>query len=189
MSVAPDFPELATHRLLLRELVDADAPELLAIHGDAVRMRWFGSDPLKDLADAQALIRTFAGWRTLANPGTRWALQRHGQAELLGTCGLFGWHRNWRKCMVGYELAAHAQGHGLMREALSAVLDWGFEHMALNRVEALIHPANAASLRLARTLGFVDEGRQREGGHWGGQHHDLLLLALLRRDWPGVQAA
>ena len=70
-----------------------------------------------------------------------------------------------------------------MHEALCAMLDWGFAKMRLNRVEAEIHPDNLASLKLARKLGFVDEGRLREAGRWNGQYHDLLQLSLLRREW------
>ena len=58
---------------------------------------------------------------------------------------------------------------------------WGFEHMELNRVEAHVHPENAASIKLLRTLGFVQEGHLREAGFWRGEHHDLLQFALLRR--------
>lgn len=184
-----DFPTLKTKRLLLREITPADAPALLALQGDAELMRWFGSDPLPDLAAAEHLVEVFAGWRRMPNPGTRWGIERPGRPGLVGSLGLFAWNRNWRKCTLGYELAREAQGQGLMREALSAVLAWGFEHMALNRVEALIHPDNAASLKLVRHFGFAEEGRLRQLGYWGGQHHDMLQCSLLRSEWAGVPAA
>ena len=180
-----DFPVLETPRLVLRELVASDAPALHAIQGDAELMRWFGSDPLADEAAASALIDTFAGWRKGVVTGTRWALQPKGESELIGTCGLFGWHRAWKKCFVGYELAPTRHGRGYMREALQAIIPWGFDSMALNRIEALIHPMNQPSLNLAASLGFVQEGLLREVGYWGGQHHDMLQLSLLRREYPG----
>lgn len=178
-----DFPVLETPRLRLREIVPADVPALFAIHGNAERMRWFGSDPLPDEAAAAKLVETFAGWRRQANPGTRWGLQLKGMDRLIGSCGLFSWNRGWKKCVLGYELAADCEGRGLMREALNAVMDWGFAEMQLNRVEAQIHPQNQASLKLAESLGFVPEGLLREVGYWGGQHHDMLQLSLLRRDY------
>ena len=55
--------------------------------------------------------------------------------------------------------------------------------MALNRVEAQVHPENTASIHVLRTLGFMQEGRLREAGFWLGGHHDLLQLALLRREY------
>lgn len=178
-----DFPTLETSRLLLRELVADDAPALFAIHGDAKAMRWFGADPMIDVRQAQRLIEIFSGWRELPNPGVRWGLQNKNDERLIGSCGLFKWNRGWQTCTLGYELAQSARGAGLMTEALSAALNWGFEQMKLNRIEAQIHPDNAASLKLARGLGFVQEGRAREAGFWQGAHHDLLQFGLLRRDW------
>jgi len=178
-----NFPTLETRRLRLREIVEADAPTLFAIHGDAEHMRFFGSDPLPDLAAAVHLVGVFAGWRTQPNPGTRWALQPKDGDTLVGTCGLFGWNRNWRRCSLGYELAPASQGRGYMHEALAAVIAWGFEHMALHRLEALVHPQNTASLKLAARLGFVQEGLLREVCRFRGQQHDMHQLSLLQREF------
>ncbi len=175
------FPELLTPRLRLRELLPDDADALLAVHADAEAMRWYGADPLRNRVEAEALIAVFAGWRQLPNPGTRWGLTLRESGELLGSCGLFGWNRGWQRCTLGYELRRSAWGQGLMREALQAVLDWGFsaQGMGLHRVEALIHPRNSASLKLAQGLGFETEGRLREVAFWGGRREDLLMCALL----------
>jgi ribosomal-protein-alanine N-acetyltransferase len=112
MTVQTTFPTLNTARFVLREIVSTDAPELLSIHGDPDLMQWFGNDPLPDLAAAEALIDTFANWRQLPNPGTRWAIEQKQTPGLIGTCGLFAWNRSWRKCTVGYELAHASQGRG-----------------------------------------------------------------------------
>ena len=181
------FPILETPRLLLREIIPADAPRLFDIHGDASLMRWFGVDPLKDIEGAEKLVAMFASWRAQPNPGTRWAIQVKGEPQLCGTCGLFAWNRAWRKCAIGYELAASAQGKGLMHEALTSVLSWGFEQMALNRIEAQVHPDKAASIRSVTRLGFKEEGRLRELGFWGGQFQDMLQFSLLRREWTNRQ--
>ncbi len=178
------FPALATERLWLREIVEADAPALFAIHGDPQVMRWFGSDPIADEAAALRLVKTFAGWRDLVNPGARWGLELRDSPGLIGTCGLFSWNRQWRKCTIGYELAAQAAGQGLMFEALCKILSWGFARMSVNRIDAQIHPDNQPSIKLARRLGFVEEGRLREIARWGGRQHDMLQFSLLQREWP-----
>ena len=180
---AETFPSLTTLRLTLREIVPTDAASLLAIHGDREAMRWFGNDPIASLAEAEKMVQTFAGWRQPPVLGTRWAIERNQDRRLIGTCGLFRWNRNWKSCTVGYELARDAWGDGLMTEALVAALPWGFESMALNRIEAQVHPENAASLKLLRRLGFVEEGRQRQAGFWWGGHHDLVQLSLLRHEY------
>ena len=100
-----DFPALDTPRLALREVVVSDAERLLQIHGDGEHMRWFGSDPIRDLDGAQKLIALFASWRKDPVSGARWAMELKDRPGLIGTCGLFRWNRNWKSCVLGYEIA------------------------------------------------------------------------------------
>lgn len=185
-----DFPSLSTARLQLREIVASDAPALLAIHSDREAMKWFGTDPLVDLEGAERVIAGFANMRTLPSPGVRWGIVHASPSRgsaLLGTCGVFRWNRGWRTCLTGYELARHAQGQGYMREALQAVFAWAFDAMAVDRIEAQVHPENAPSLALLKRLGFVEEGLLREAGLWMGQRRDLVQLGLLKREF-GTEA-
>ncbi len=180
------FPSLSTPRLQLREIVASDAPALLAIHGDREAMKWFGTDPLLDLEAAEKVIAGFANMRQLPSTGVRWGIV-HADAQrggaLIGTCGVFRWNRGWRTCLTGYELARHAQGQGFMTEALRAIYAWAFETMAVERIEAQVHPQNAPSLALLKTLGFVEEGLMREAGLWLGERRDLVQLGLLKREF------
>lgn len=179
------FPRLETSRLILRELLPADAPALFEIYSDAEAMRWFGADPLTELQQAEGLIDTFSNWRQMSAPGTRWGIRRKSDDKLVGTCGLFKWNRLWNSCFTGFELAQEVRGNGFMMEALSTVLEWGFEHMKLNRVEAKVSPENIDSIKLVNRLGFIQEGYLRQAGFWLGRYHDLIHFAVLRREYPG----
>lgn len=152
-----DFSALETSRLTLREIVESDAENILRIHGDAEHMRWFGSDPIRDLDGAAKLVVTFASWRKEPVSGARWAVELRDQPGLIGTCGLFRWNRNWRSCTIGYEIAPAHQGRGYVKEALKAIITWGFREVQLNRIEAQVHPDNTASLALLGALGFAQE--------------------------------
>lgn len=174
-----DFPTLATERLELREITADDAPALFAIHGNASAMRWFGVDPMRELSEAQQLVQVFAKGRLQASPATRWGLSVRGDAHLLGSVGLFKWNKVWRSAALGYELAPAAQGRGLMREALAAVMQWGVQQQAIERYEASVHPLNAGSIKLLEALGFEREGLLRQAGFWAGQRQDLLAYGWL----------
>ncbi len=178
-----DFPRLETQRLVLREIVAADAAAIFAIHGNVDVMRYFGTDPMTEFAQAADLIEAFSRWRGEENSGIRWGIEHNGQ--LIGSCGLFRWNHAWHSAMVGYELAQAAWGQGLMQEALTAILPYGFNTMNLNRIEAQIHPNNTASLKLMPKLGFAHEGHLREVGFWGGQFHDFMQFGLLKREFAG----
>ncbi|MEM9465312.1 MAG: GNAT family protein [Actinomycetota bacterium] len=61
---------------------------------------------------------------------------------------------------LGYYAFAGGEGRGLMTDALRAVIDRAFDpfELDLHRLEANIQPANEASLRLVKGLGFRHEG-------------------------------
>ena len=71
-----------------------------------------------------------------------------------------------------------------MTEALSAILDLGFQEMSLNRIEAVVMPGNTASIKLLEKLGFHNEGVLKEYENWGSKGFiDLCMLSLLRKAW------
>lgn len=145
-----------------------------------------GIDPFPNLAAAEARIKSLAALRQQANPGTPWGITTKQDRKFIGTCGLFAWNRNWRKCSVGYELVKEAQGQGYMYEALTAALSCGFSAMALNRIEAQVHPNNRRSILLLKRLGFASEGLLRQAAFWADQYHDMLQYSLLAHEvqWP-----
>jgi [ribosomal protein S5]-alanine N-acetyltransferase len=176
------FPDLPTTRLTLRQILPSDSPALFAIHSDADWMRWYGVDPATEPEHADQLAELFASWFN-AGTGFRWALERNQDRQLIGTCGLFRWNKSWRNCVIGYEIRRDCHGHGYMREALAAVLDYGFNMMHLHRIQAETHPDNLASIGLATRLGFRFEGVHREQAFWGNRFHDLNCYSLLECDW------
>lgn len=93
MQQPQSFPVIETKRLLLREITCSDAANIYLIHGDPEVMRWFGADPLPDLAAAENMIKKFVKTRTESLTGTRWAIETHSNPELIGTCGFFDWNR------------------------------------------------------------------------------------------------
>jgi [ribosomal protein S5]-alanine N-acetyltransferase len=174
------FPSLRTSRLWLNEIVDRDAPRLFDVFSNADHMRYNGNDAFVTLGEAEQMVRTFASWRAQPAPGTRWAIRPTADAALIGTCGLFRWNARWHSCTIGYELHPAHTGRGHMREALEAIIAYGWREMQLHRIEAQIHPDNAASIKLVQALGFVHEGTLRDAGHWAGAYHPLAVYGLIK---------
>ena len=85
-----------------------------------------------------------------------------------------------RRLEVGYILAPANQGRGLMTEAMQALLAYCFEELDVHRVQALIHPDNAASIALAKRLGFRCEGGPlRDYWRVGEAYMSVMMYALL----------
>ena len=177
-----------TRRLLLRPLQPGDVDTLFAIFSDPVVMRYWSTPPWTSSEPGRAMVAA----DDAAGPDDdhlRLGLVRRDDDTLIGTCTLFGRSRQSRRAEIGYALAHRAWGQGLMHEALSALLDHGFEHWHLNRVEADIDPRNQASARALERLGFRREGLLRERWIVGDEVSDTAFYGLLRSEWRATRAA
>lgn len=84
---------------------------------------------------------------------------------------------------VAYWILPESQGEGYGREAVSLLLEYGFDELRLNRVEADCLVTNEASSGLLESLGFTREGQFREAAFQDGRHVDVLRYGLLADEW------
>ena len=148
-------PLLQADGLVLRALEPArDAVALFPAFGDAALMRYW---PYPAYRDVDQLAKSFGDWTT--RPGdANWAITTDGSAAL-GHLTLYHFQAGVLEASIVLTPAAH--GRGLARRALALALPHGFAAMRANRIQAEIHPANAASVRAFEAAGFVFEGRLR----------------------------
>ncbi|GAA4990977.1 hypothetical protein GCM10025734_18100 [Kitasatospora paranensis] len=79
-------------------------------------------------------------------------------------------------------------GRGFAAEAAHALLQWAFDTLDLNRVQAEADTRNAASARVLEKIGFVREGTLREDCVVNGEVSDSWVFGLIRREWHSVAA-
>ena len=173
------FPVLETDNLLLRELVADDAEEVMAIFADEAVTEFYDLYTFQTPAEATELIEHMRNSYEQERQ-IRWAITRKEDDRLIGTCGFVVLYQH--RGEIGYDLARAYWGRGIMAEALRAVVRFGFDEMALNRIEALVMPGNRNSTRLLDKLGFVHEGTLREYDFFKDQFQDLDCFSILRRD-------
>jgi len=86
---------------------------------------------------------------------------------------------------LGYAVAEKAQGAGLMREALEAVVACAWGPMGLHRLQANYLPRNERSGGLLRRVGFAPEGYARDYLLINGKWEDHVLTSLTNPNWQG----
>lgn len=173
---------LRTARLKLRQVTETDGPGLFDIFGDDRVTEHYAWDTFTTIAEADTLAaRTANQFRQ--REAIRWGLVPHGADRIVGTCGYTRWNQPNRFAVIGYDLAAAYWRRGLMSEAVAAVLAFGFDRMALNRVEATVHTANTASGALLARMGFTCEGELRGRVLHRGAFHDVYIFGITRADW------
>jgi RimJ/RimL family protein N-acetyltransferase len=105
------------------------------------------------------LVRSMA-WRNLAMMIGHWALRGYGlwAVEERSSGGLVGrigfWNpEGWPGFELGWMLRRPFWGRGYATEAARTALQFAFTQMLQPEVISLVHPENAASIRIAEKLG------------------------------------
>ena len=175
-------PTLHTERLRLRPFTDADVDALFELHSSSFVLRYWDSPPWTERARAERFI---AVSRQMADEGTgtRLAMDRVSDDAFIGWCTLARWNPTFRSASLGYCLTDAAWGHGYATEAARALLQWAYDTLDLNRVQAEADTRNVASARVLEKLGFVREGTLREDCVVNGDVSDSWVYGLLRREW------
>lgn len=180
------LPTIDADRVTLRWISAADTDAFFAIYSNPEVMRYWSTPPLADREVAANLIsKIHEDWQRRLI--LKWGIARHTDNLLIGSITLFNLDFSNRRAEIGYALGREHWGQGYMIEALMAVLEFAFETLALNRIEADVDPRNVASIKTVERLGFQREGYLRERWQVAGEIQDALYYGLLRSDWATVR--
>ena len=178
----PAVPILIAERVRLRPLRVADADDLFALQSDVRVMRYWSHPAWTERDQAVQRIEQLENDRATSEFYT-WAVTQDGSDALIGTVSLFAIHREQRRAELGYALASALWGRGYATEMLRPAIDFAFNTLDLERLEADIDPRNEASCRLVERVGFVREGLLRERWRVAGEVTDSAMYGLLRREY------
>ena len=163
-----------TPRLILREFLPGDAPDLFHLNNDLEVLRYAGDDPFVDVADALAFVHAYDNY---ARDGYgRWAVLQRNDGTFLGWSGISR-RPETGETDIGFRFLRRAWGQGYATESAQAGLYLGFEQFGLEHIIARAEPGNHASLRVIEKLSFqpdvlhpvTDDG--------------MLRFILHRADW------
>lgn len=85
---------------------------------------------------------------------------------------------------VGYWVDSQLAGGGVATAAAGLALDYAFQVMGLHRVQATVHPDNAASRRVLEKIGMRQEGVLRHYMRIGGRYMTHELWAVTAAELP-----
>ena len=180
-----EFPQLETKHLILRQLKSSDTEAMFRYLSDPEVTRYLDTQPHQTLEQTRHLLKFLISFFEQGQ-GFRWGIVPKAGVPaggVIGTCGYHAWAKSHHRAEIGYELARSYWGQGVMAEAISALLAFGFVDMDLNRVEAMVLTGNTASARFLEKLNFQNEGLLKEYEFIQGKARDVLLFSLLRRDF------
>ncbi|HEY0404928.1 MAG TPA: GNAT family N-acetyltransferase [Pyrinomonadaceae bacterium] len=192
---AADFPVIKTERLCLMLPPASVAPQLLRyfVENRERLAPWWPPVPPGYYTEAywrERLARARADFEQGQSLQLVIFERDEPKGRVVGVSNFSGFMRGaFQACYLGYSIGARDEGHGLMREALTAAIEYVFEDLRLHRIMANYLPTNERSGQLLRRLGFTVEGYARDYLLIAGQWRDHILTSLTNtRLQPGDMA-
>src|SRR6218665_175530 len=172
------FPILRTKRLVLRQLVPADAPDLFRLRAHEGTNLYLDRDVPKSVEEMEKMIATITETYN-KNEGITWAITLGNENKLIGTAGFWRIDKTNHRAEIGYMLHPDHWQKGIITEALKAVLDHGFREIKFHSVEANLNPDNEASRKTIEKQGFVKEAHFKDNYYHNGIFFDSLIYSKI----------
>jgi ribosomal-protein-serine acetyltransferase len=171
----------------IRPLEADDADELHAlIEANPDLAEWMPWAAEQDLAATERFV---AGAEKQLSEKNGFQAKILSEGKIVGVVGFHSVDRVNRNTSIGYWLAEHARGRGIMTTAVRALVDHAFSQWDLHRLEIHCAPENHRSRAIPERLGFREEARLRETELVGGRYLDSVVYGLLEGEWEGSAPA
>ncbi len=81
---------------------------------------------------------------------------------------------------IGYWLSEEYWGKGIMTKAINEILVYGWKHLEIDRVVAIVFGTNIGSIKVAEKCGFQLEGTLSKTIYKFGKYEDELIYGIRR---------
>ncbi|MDB5221553.1 MAG: ydaF 4 [Chitinophagaceae bacterium] len=170
------FPVLETERLLLRKITMEDAEDIFLLRTNEEAMKYIKKPKLRSVNDAIELIKVMNSPDRIQLGITLKNITR--------IIGIIGYHRivnEHYRAEIGYMLNPQYWNTGLMSEAITKVIGFGFNEMKLHSIEAIIDPKNMASRKILEKFNFIKEAYFKENFFFEGEFFDSEVYSLVKK--------
>lgn len=176
------MPTLETERLILRKMRPSDRSDMFeyACLDDVTRyLLW---QPHSDDEYTLQYLRYIES-RYKSGSFYDWAVVLKDSGKMIGTCGFTRFDHESDCAEIGYVINPRYRGMGIAAEAAREVVRFGFERLALHRIEARFMYGNEASLRVMQKLGMKFEGYHRDAMLVKGSYRTIGVSSILRNEY------
>ena len=146
-----------TERLILRELEYTDENDLFEMDYDPEVKLYIENNTLKSIDEISKVIEIIKG-QYKENGMARWAVVDKLTNEFIGWSGLKYFNKPLNNHNHFYELGFRFKkkhwGKGFATDSSTAILDYGFANLNVDKIFAITNPENVNSKKVLSKLGF-----------------------------------
>jgi RimJ/RimL family protein N-acetyltransferase len=176
---------IETDRLILRDYSLSDIARFSEMNEDSKFQRFYSEEDCSP-EKWQRLIRSFIE-ESKENPRNNFnlAISLRTDNSFIGSAGI-RIEDNQQAASVGCSLTRKFQHSGIALEAMSAVVEFGFEKLRLHRIYAEIISENKAAIILCKKLGMRKEAEFIEHRHFKNRWWNTVVFALLNSEYQQI---
>ena len=175
------LPVMSGTTFTMRELRIEDAPSLLAMLTTEEVAR-FISPPPTTVEGFERFI-AWTHYERRAGGYACFAIVPNGMDVAIGIFQVRSLDPGFATGEWGFAMGSQFWGTGIFVEAARLVLDFAFDVIGTERLEARAAVANGRGNGALRKIGAVQEGLLRRSFLRNGRHHDQVLWGILADDW------
>lgn len=168
------FPTLRTERLILRKLDLSDDELIFNYQSDKENFKYVDMPVYTNIEEAQNFIAKMNSG-VESNKWIIWAIADANTNSILGTISIWNISLEDSKAELGYGLFPGNLGKGIMSEALKAVIEFGFNTMGLEGIEAYTNAVNEKSIALLERNNFTLASSFTETETFSGEPMDMVI--------------
>ncbi|WP_206424290.1 GNAT family N-acetyltransferase [Cohnella candidum] len=175
-------PIFETNRLYLRKLASSDAEQFYSFASDPLMTEHVRWDYHRSIEDTFALLNSIEQ-KFKARQSFNWGIVDKPLGNLIGRVCLFGFDEENDMAEIGFALSREFWNRGIASEASKALIEYGFEEMGLNRIEARCNVANLGSEKVMQKIGMKFEGVLRNQIKMKNEYKSQKLYSILRQEY------
>jgi RimJ/RimL family protein N-acetyltransferase len=171
---------LVGERVFLRPFEKKDLTYIQRWSNDAELRKLIGEVAPMSRADTDKWYREL-----LADKDRVWfAIVLKKDGRMIGEAGLLRMFRPWRSTDMTIIIGERdAWGKGYGKEVGHLLLSYAFEHLGFHRVSIGVVGFNKNALRFWKSLGFRNEGVERDAHFYDNKYADSIVMSILEDEY------
>jgi len=178
------FPIIATNKDIILRQIDSeqDATAFLAYMLDPQVRKYIPEDCR--ISSQEQAVKELSYWGDLFHKqqSVYWGIALQENNQLIGTCGFNKWSIPGKTADISYDLAPPYWGKGIMKIALTHIIDFAFKQMEVNYVFANVSTNNIRSWKLLEKLDFTRDKQIDNYYKIEGEFFDSYLYVKINKN-------
>ncbi len=178
------FPILESNNLILKQIESKDVQEVFSIYNNDKVFEFCGILPKNNINTVAKMIGHFERDYNKKSR-VKWGIySKIENDKLVGIIEAMDFKKKINMTTIGYYLAEEYWGRGIASDAVGLLIEFLFQTVGINRIQADVMLANEASKKVLLKNGFLKEGLLRQAALWAGKGIvDLEVYGIVRSDY------